>query len=56
MEKRSRESVSITLNEEGIYRCEPHTVMAMIGVTQVGVATNKGAAIQAAKKLFSEFS
>jgi len=50
--------ISITLNEEGvyIYRCEPHTVMAMVGVIQVGVATNKGAAIQAAKKLSSEFS
>ena len=52
------ERCSIALNEEGVYicRCEPRTVMAMVGIIQVGVATNKGAAIQAAKKLFSEFS
>jgi len=50
--------ISVTLNKEGvyIYRCEPHTVMAMVGVIQVGKVTNKDAAMQAAKKLASQFS
>lgn len=50
--------ISVTLDKEGvyIYKCEPHTIMAMVGVIQVGSVTNKGAAIQAAKKLSSKFS
>lgn len=50
--------VSITLNKEGIYMytCEPHNVMAMVGVIQAGEATNKDAAMKTAKELSSKFS
>lgn len=50
--------VSITLNKEGIYMytCEPHNVMAMVGVIQAGEAINKDAAMKAAKELSSKFS
>ena len=36
------EDISITLNTEGvyIYQCDPHAMMAMIGVIQVGEAVN----------------
>ena len=50
--------VSITLNKEGIYMytCEPHNVMGMVGVIQAGEATNKDAAMKAAKELSSKIS
>ena len=36
------EDISITLNTEGvyIYQCDPHAMMAMVGVIQVGEAVN----------------
>ena len=36
------EDVSIKLESEGVYvyQCDPHLVMAMVGVIQVGAATN----------------
>lgn len=47
------EEVSVTFDTEGvyIYRCEPHTMLAMVGVIQVGQAANKEAATQAAGEL-----
>jgi len=34
--------ISVTLETEGVYvyQCDPHVMMAMIGVIQVGEATN----------------
>ena len=34
--------ISVTLDTEGVYvyQCDPHVMMAMIGVIQVGEATN----------------
>ena len=36
------EDITITLNTEGvyIYQCDPHAMMAMVGVIQVGEAVN----------------
>ena len=36
------EDISITLNTEGVYvyQCDPHAMMAMVGVIQVGEAVN----------------
>jgi len=36
------QDISITLNTEGVYvyQCDPHAMMAMIGVIQVGEALN----------------
>jgi pseudoazurin len=50
--------VSITLDKEGlyIYQCDPHKVMAMVGVIQVGEAKNTEAAKKSAKKLAESFS
>jgi pseudoazurin len=50
--------VSVTLDKEGlyIYECDPHKVMAMVGVIQVGEVKNKEAATKAAKKLAESFS
>ena len=38
--------VSVTFNEEGVivYKCLPHAAMAMVGIIQVGAATNKAEA------------
>ncbi|MEZ8030438.1 pseudoazurin [Enterovibrio norvegicus] len=35
--------VSVTFDKEGLhaYQCEPHSIMAMVGIVQVGKATNK---------------
>lgn len=43
------EKVSITFTQEGVYlyKCTPHFTMAMVGVIQVGNATNKDDAIAA---------
>jgi len=50
-------AVTITMNKEGvyIYDCVPHTAMAMVGVIQVGNATNLAAAQGAAKSLAKKF-
>ncbi len=36
------QDISVVLDTEGVYvyQCDPHLVMAMIGVIQVGEATN----------------
>ena len=36
------QDISVTLTEEGlyVYKCTPHMMMAMVGVIQVGAATN----------------
>ena len=36
------QDISITLDKEGVYvyQCDPHVMMAMVGVIQVGEATN----------------
>ena len=36
------QEISITLDKEGVYvyNCTPHAMMAMVGVIQVGEATN----------------
>lgn len=40
------EEISVTLNTEGvyIYQCDPHLALGMVGVIQVGNATNLAAA------------
>lgn len=50
--------ISITLNKEGIYlyTCEPHNVLGMVGVIQAGEASNKDAALKAAKELSAKFT
>lgn len=50
--------VTVTLDKEGIYlyKCMPHTVMAMVGVVQVGEAKNKDAAVGAAKDFAKQFA
>ena len=36
------QDISVVLNTEGVYvyQCDPHLVMAMVGVIQVGKASN----------------
>ena len=36
------QDISVVLNTEGVYvyQCDPHLVMAMVGVIQVGEASN----------------
>lgn len=50
--------VTIKMNKEGvyIYDCVPHTSMAMVGVIQVGNATNLPEAQEAAKTLAKKFA
>ncbi len=52
------EDVSIKLESEGVYvyQCDPHLVMAMVGVIQVGAATNLEEIKQAARTLKSTFA
>jgi|GEM_PF-599108 len=49
--------VVVTLDKEGVYlyQCQPHLVMGMVGIIQVGNATNKDAAIAEGKKLSAKF-
>ena len=51
------EEVSVTLDREGvyIYACDPHKVMAMAGVIQVGKATNLSDARKEADKISGSF-
>lgn len=51
------ENVTVTLDQEGvyIYQCDPHKVMAMIGVIQVGKANNLDNAKKEADKLSKSF-
>ncbi|PHS22313.1 MAG: pseudoazurin [Methylophaga sp.] len=45
--------ISVTLNTEGVYlyKCIPHLMMGMVGVIQVGEATNKAEAEKEAEKM-----
>ena len=47
------EEIVVKFNKAGVYgyKCLPHTGMGMVGVVQVGAASNKGAATAAAAKL-----
>ena len=49
--------ISVTLDTEGVYvyQCDPHVMMAMIGVIQVGEAVNMNEVKEATKKLKSTF-
>tara|TARA_B100001094_G_scaffold93802_1_gene89647 strand:+ start:859 stop:1446 length:588 start_codon:yes stop_codon:yes gene_type:complete len=49
--------ISVTLDTEGvyIYQCDPHVMMAMIGVIQVGEALNMNEIKEASQKLKSNF-
>ena len=49
--------ISVTLEEEGVYvyQCDPHVIMAMIGVIQVGEAVNISQIREASNKLKSSF-
>lgn len=51
------EEVTVTLNKEGvyIYVCDPHKVMAMVGVIQVGKAVNLAEAQQQADSMSKGF-
>ncbi|MEM9604974.1 MAG: pseudoazurin, partial [Pseudomonadota bacterium] len=51
------EEITVTLDAEGvyIYLCDPHAVMAMAGVIQVGAATNMDAARAKAAELEGTF-
>ncbi len=49
--------ISVTLDTEGVYvyQCDPHVMMAMIGVIQVGEAVNMDEIKEASNKLKSSF-
>lgn len=51
------EEVTIKMDKEGvyIYICDPHKVMAMVGVIQVGKPVNKADAEKSAKELSASF-
>ena len=51
------QEISITLDKEGVYvyNCTPHAMMAMVGVIQVGEATNIDEIKSAASDLKSSF-
>ena len=50
--------LTVTLDKEGvyIYKCTPHLIMAMVGVIQVGEATNLEQATEEAGKLTAGFA
>ena len=54
---RLNEEIVVTMDQEGvyIYKCTPHIALAMIGVIQVGNATNMDAANSSAKEMKSKF-
>ena len=49
--------VTVTLDKDGtyIYKCDPHTIMAMVGVIKVGDADTSEAAQASAKELAGSF-
>ena len=51
------QDISVTLDKEGVYvyQCDPHVMMAMVGVIQVGEATNLDAIKTAAASKKSTF-
>ena len=50
--------ISVTLDQEGIYvyQCDPHLVMAMVGVIQVGEAVNREAIYASAEAMKESFA
>lgn len=50
--------ISVTLDQEGIYvyQCDPHVVMAMVGVVQVGKAVNREAIEASAEAMKAQFA
>jgi pseudoazurin len=51
------QDISVTLDTEGVYvyQCDPHLMMAMIGVIQVGKAVNLDSVRKAAENQKSKF-
>ena len=51
------QDISITLEKEGVYvyQCDPHVMMAMIGVIQVGEAVNINEVKEASQNLKTKF-
>ena len=51
------QDISVTLDKEGVYvyQCDPHVMMAMVGVIQVAEATNLDAIKTAAASKNSPF-
>ena len=51
------QDISVTLDTEGVYvyQCDPHVMMAMIGVIQVGEAVNLNQIKEASKNLKPSF-
>ena len=52
------QDISVTLNTEGVYvyQCDPHVVMAMVGVIQVGEAVNMSEIEESAKNMKASFA
>ena len=52
------QDISVKLDSEGVYvyQCDPHLVMAMVGVIQVGAATNLEEIKQAARTMKATFA
>ena len=52
-----RQDISVTLDTEGVYvyQCDPHVIMAMVGVIQVGEAVNMEEVKNAASSYGSNF-
>jgi len=51
------QDISVTLDKEGVYvyQCDPHVMMAMVGVVQVGSAVNMAEVQEAATQQKSSF-
>jgi pseudoazurin len=51
------QDISVTLDKEGVYvyQCDPHVMMAMVGVIQVGNAINMDDVREAAANQKSSF-
>ncbi|MAA53928.1 MAG: pseudoazurin [Porticoccaceae bacterium] len=51
------QDISVTFDTEGVYvyQCDPHVIMAMVGVVQVGEAVNMAAVKEAAEKYGTRF-
>jgi pseudoazurin len=52
------QDISVTLNTEGVYvyQCDPHVVMAMVGVIQVGDAVNMTEIEESAENMKTSFA
>ena len=51
------QDISVTFDTEGVYvyQCDPHVIMAMVGVIQVGAAVNMSAVKESAEKFETRF-